>query len=466
MIFNTSAFLVFFVLVFTMYWVLNNHTNLRIRNLFVILASYVFYGWWDYRFLGLIVISSAVDYVVGLQLGNVASNRLRKVYLAISVGVNIGMLGFFKYYNFFVDSLSWSLRSLHLDPNLDTLHIILPAGISFYTFQTLSYSIDIYRKKLHPTKDILSFFAFVSFFPQLVAGPIERASHLLGQFREVKQFNYSVSVSGLRLVLWGFFKKIVIADHFGVLADQLLDNSSEGYSVIFGVLFFGIQIYADFSAYSDIAIGLSRLMGFDLMSNFKTPYFASSFTEFWHRWHISLSTWFRDYVFIPLGGSRQGKFRTIINLMVTFLLSGLWHGASVVFIIWGALHGLVLIFEKLFANVSKYLVYKFMVPVIVFAFWLPFRAGNYKTMSSWLFNLTKTSDYDLAVISSLDVSYLWCAIVGFFILIERILWQRDFNEWVSSQPKVVRWSLYYILLLTILTLGTFTVKPDFIYFQF
>lgn len=333
MVFNSTTFLIFFILFFFTYWVINNRFNIAARNLFIIISSYIFYGWWDWRFLSLIAFSTIIDFSIGYLLSKNKSDLYRKGLLIISIIVNLGLLAFFKYFNFFIESLNELLMSFSMQVNITTLKIILPVGISFYTFQTLSYTIDVYKKRLEPTTDILSFFAFVSFFPQLVAGPIERASHLLKQFQVKKLFNYDLCIAGLRLVLWGFFKKIVIADNFGILADTIFnqDASIPGVSVIAGTLFFALQIYTDFSGYSDIAIGISKMLGFDLMVNFKTPYFATSFSDFWSRWHISLSTWFRDYVYIPLGGNRKGKLKTQLNLLITFLLSGLWHGANVTF---------------------------------------------------------------------------------------------------------------------------------------
>lgn len=307
------------------------------------------------------------------------SNRsAKKLLLLSSIIVNLGILGFFKYFNFFIDSFSEIVSGITPSFNTYTLNIILPVGISFYTFQTLSYTIDIYRGRLKPTKDILSFFVFVAFFPQLVAGPIERASHLLSQFQKKQTFNYSKNVSGLRLILWGLFKKIVIADNLGILVDQIFNPSSpvSGFTTLIGAIFFAFQIYADFSGYSDIAIGISKMLGIDLMKNFTTPYFSSSFSEFWKRWHISLSTWFRDYLYVPLGGNRKKEYRIFLNIFITFLLSGLWHGAQITFVIWGALHGLVLIFEKKINFKINKSIAMLLVFTITTLFWIPFRAEN------------------------------------------------------------------------------------------
>ena len=333
MFFNSLDFAVFFPIVFVLYWILAK--NLVSRNVLILASSYIFYGWWDWRFLFLIIISSLVDFYVGKKLFSTENKSKRKQLLFISLFVNLGFLFYFKYTNFFIDTFVESFRLFGKELEVSTLNIILPVGISFYTFQTLSYTIDIYRKQLKPTKDALSFFAFVAFFPQLVAGPIERASHLLPQFYKTYKFNYDQVKSGLLLIAFGLFKKMVIADRLAILVNQVYNNPSDYYGedVIIATVFFAFQIYCDFSGYSDIAIGIARTMGFDLMKNFDSPYMSKSITEFWRRWHISLSTWFRDYVYIPLGGSRGGKYKRYLNLFLVFLISGLWHGAAMTFVI-------------------------------------------------------------------------------------------------------------------------------------
>lgn len=474
MIFNSSTFLVFFILFFFLYWWINNKFGVRARNVFTIVASYIFYGWWDWRFLGLIIISSLGDYIIGLCLHKPSTIKTKRLLLLFSLLINLGLLGFFKYFNFFVDSFSqfFALFDIHLNPS--TLNIILPVGISFYTFQTLSYTIDIYRKKIEPTRDIISFFAFVSFFPQLVAGPIERASNLLHQFHKKKSFDYPGQIAGLRLVLWGFFKKIVIADNFGMLADNIFaaEASLSGLTVFFGTLFFAVQIYADFSGYSDIAIGISRMLGFRLMTNFSTPYFAASFRKFWQRWHISLSSWFRDYVYFPLGGSKKGAYRTYINLFITFVLSGLWHGASITFILWGALHAIMLIIEKLFRpDRFRQLYYPFVL-ITVILLWLPFRASSLDQLQAFGLSLIQVNEYSFSQLHQYinDFSLIrFLALAGiflFFMKMEYSMQLKDFNVWIAEKSKWVRWLIYYILLLSILFAGNFSVKPSFIYFQF
>ncbi len=338
MTFTSLTFIGFLPLVFALYWLLRTP---RRQNLILILASYLFYGWWDYRFCALILFSSLLDFVLGWYLGQARSKRARKWLLGASLFANLGMLGLFKYFNFFAGSFSHLATGFGWTPGSVTLNIILPVGISFYTFQTLSYSIDIYRGKIRATKNILDYLAFVSFFPQLVAGPIERASHLLPQFEKLRRFDQGLARSGCRLILWGFFKKIVIADRLGVVVDQFYAQPElvSGPLLAFATVSFAFQIYCDFSAYSDIAIGTGRLFGIRLMRNFAYPYFSQSVGEFWRRWHISLSTWFRDYVYIPLGGSQQGSFRRTRNLLATFLVSGLWHGAGWQYLAWGGVHG-------------------------------------------------------------------------------------------------------------------------------
>ena len=341
MLFNSIDFAIFLPIVFILYWFATNN-NLKFQNLLIVAASYLFYGWWDWRFLSLILFSTTVDYLVGLGLLMQENQPKRKVLLWISILVNLGFLGFFKYYNFFLDNFITTFSFFGTKINANSLNIILPVGISFYTFQTMSYSIDIYKRKLKPTKDFIAFSAFVSFFPQLVAGPIERATNLLPQFYSKRIFDYSKAADGMRQILWGLFKKIVIADNCAEIANMIFNNSAiySGSTLFLGALFFTFQIYCDFSGYSDIAIGTSRLFGFDLMQNFNFPYFSRDIAEFWRRWHISLSTWFRDYLYIPLGGSKGGVWMKIRNTFIIFIVSGFWHGANWTFIVWGALNAI------------------------------------------------------------------------------------------------------------------------------
>ena len=356
MLFNSIEFLLFLPTVFILYWFIFNK-NHKSQNCLVLLSSYIFYGWWDYRFLFLILLSTIVDYIIGLNIPKQGSEKNHKLLLWCSVLFNISVLGFFKYYNFFVDSWIDLFSSIGYEiKSVWTLNIILPVGISFYTFQTMSYTIDIYKKKLEPTKDFISFACFVSFFPQLVAGPIERATNLLPQILKKREFKYEEGIQGLRLVLWGMFKKVVIADSLAPMVDNIFGNYQDlgGGTLMLGAIFFAFQIYCDFSGYSDIAIGTSKLFGFKIMTNFKFPYFSRNIGEFWRKWHISLSTWFRDYLYIPLGGSKQGKWLSIRNIFIIFLVSGFWHGANWTFIFWGLFHSILFIISFLFNTNRKY----------------------------------------------------------------------------------------------------------------
>ena len=349
MLFNSIEFAFFLPIVFILYWFVFNK-KLKTQNILLLVSSYVFYGWWDWRFLFLILFSSFIDFVLGIKLSKSESKLNRKLLLLTSVAVNIGFLGFFKYYNFFAESFANAFTFFGQSINPERLNIILPVGISFYTFQTLSYTIDVYKNKLKPTTNVISFFAFVSFFPQLVAGPIERATNLLPQFYKKRTFKYVAAVDGMRQILLGLFKKIVIADNCATLVNTIFDNPENfsGSTLFVGAVLFAFQIYGDFSGYSDIAIGTARLFGFNLMKNFALPYFSRDIAEFWRRWHISLSTWFRDYVYIPLGGSRGSLSLQIRNIFIIFIVSGFWHGANWTFIVWGALHALFYIPLMLF----------------------------------------------------------------------------------------------------------------------
>lgn len=474
MVFSSLTFLVFFPIVFLLYWQINEKGSLLWRNAFIVVASYVFYGWWDWRFLGLIFVSSLVDFLIGRALGKEEKSNRRKWLVALSLVTNLGILGYFKYANFFIDSMNVLLNSIGIQSSGFSLSIILPVGISFYTFQTLSYTLDIYHRRMQPTRDPVSFFAFVSFFPQLVAGPIERASHLLPQFAVKHRFSYPASVAGLRLMLWGLFKKLVVADNIGRLADlAFADTAPEsGLLVLIGTCLFAIQIYADFSGYSDMAIGIARMMGFDLRKNFITPYLSKSFREFWQRWHISLSTWFRDYLYIPLGGNRLSSFRTAYNIFLTFVISGLWHGANVTFLIWGALHGLALIAERRIKLNSWKGLRRSLVIIAIVLFWLPFRAESLIQLTELVSTLFDFSSYQADFFPYFADHFLAAKMIAvgvaftLFAVLETKLNKQDFDEWVSNISPVARRGLYYVLLVMILLLTDFDAKPSFIYFQF
>jgi len=478
MLFNSLAFAVFLPLVFAAYWLCGRH-RVRLQNLLLLAASYVFYGWWDWRFLSLIVISSAVDYVVGHRLADTDVPRRRKGLLAVSLAVNLGFLGVFKYYDFFAVSLTDLLTTWGLQANPHTLRVILPVGISFYTFQTLSYSIDIYRRRLAPSRDPVAFFAFVSFFPQLVAGPIERAANLLPQFRRPRTFDSALAADGLRQILWGLIKKVVIADNAARSVDMIFDDPG-AYPppmILAGIFLFALQIYGDFSGYSDIAIGTARLFGFSLMQNFAFPYFSRDIAEFWRRWHISLSSWFRDYVFIPLGGSRGGKWFSIRNILITFTVSGLWHGANWTFVIWGLLNGLAYV-PLLLAGTNKdatgVVAEGRRIPNpgeiwrmgATFAFtllaWVFFRAAN---LEQALFILKRLAT--ASWLEPLDTGLVPLHVAYGLALLVWEWFRRDGQHGLQGIPqgRPVRWALYAGLITILFTLGHFG-ETTFIYFQF
>ncbi|MEZ4720863.1 MAG: MBOAT family O-acyltransferase [Flavobacteriales bacterium] len=347
MLFNSLEYLLFLPLVFVLYWFVFKKT--QSQNVLLLIASYVFYAAWDYRFLALIILSSGIDYLSGTKVYNAKDQRDKKRWLLVSVVMNLGALAAFKYFDFFISSWIDLMDTIGVRTNLEVLNIVFPVGISFYTFQTLSYTIDIYRGKMEPTKDWVAFFGFVSFFPQLVAGPIERAKDLLPQFNQTRAFDYNTAVDGLRQILWGMFKKVVVADNCAILVNEVFGHYEEAQplQLLAGVCLFFIQVYGDFSGYSDIAIGSAKLFGFKLSLNFSTPFFSRSFGEFWRRWHITLNDWFRDYVYFPLGGNRKGRFRMYFNIVVVFGLCGFWHGAQWTFIFWGLANALLFVVERL-----------------------------------------------------------------------------------------------------------------------
>lgn len=478
MLFNSIDFAVFLPIVFLIYWLVFPK-NLKLQNAFIVVASYFFYGYWDWRFLSLIFFSTAIDYFVGLGLLRTENKTKRKALLWVSILVNLGFLGFFKYYNFFLENFveAFSLFGTHFDA--DRLNIILPVGISFYTFQTLSYSIDVYKRKLEPTKDFIAFAAFVSFFPQLVAGPIERASNLLPQFYQNRFFNYHHAVDGLRQTLWGLFKKMVIADGCAEFANEIFSQHSQynGSTLFLGALFFTFQIYGDFSGYSDIAIGTSRLFGFSLMRNFAFPYFSRDIAEFWRRWHISLSTWFRDYLYIPLGGSRGGLSMKVRNTFIIFIVSGFWHGANWTFIIWGilnALYFLPLLLTNRNRNNLEIVAQHSSLPT--FREFLNMSGTFALTVLAWIFFRAETVTQAVKILKEiLSPSILAMpnifpkgilALVVLFIIIE---WKGRREQYAIAkmalhQPRVIRWSFYLSLFFIIfLSLGK---EQVFIYFQF
>jgi len=347
MLFNSFVFIGFFAIVYSAYLLLQG--RLRAQNLMLMVASFVFYGWWDWRFLILMVISSSVDYGAGLWLGRAQHPAARRAILIGSMSVNLGILGFFKYWNFFSASAARLLDAFGMQPDFITLNVVLPVGISFYTFQSMSYTIDVYRRDLKPVRNPIDYFLYVTYFTQLVAGPIERGTNLVAQVLSPRRISSDQVHAGLFLILLGYFKKVVVADNIGPIANTVFNDAGSfyGLDLAIGTLAFAVQIYGDFAGYSDIARGMAKLMGFELMVNFRNPYFALSPADFWSRWHISLSTWLRDYLYIPLGGNRRGPRRTYLNLAITMFLGGLWHGAAWHFVFWGIYHGLLLILYRM-----------------------------------------------------------------------------------------------------------------------
>lgn len=478
MLFNSIDFAIFLPIVFMLYWFVADR-NLKLQNFLIVAASYLFYGWWDWRFLSLIIFSTIVDYIVGRKLRNEDNPTSRKLLLWTSIIVNLGFLGFFKYYNFFLDNFNTTFSFFGAEIKANSLNIILPVGISFYTFQTLSYTIDVYKRKLEPTKDFIAFSAFVSFFPQLVAGPIERATHLLPQFYKKKVFEYDKAVDGLRQILWGLFKKIVIADSCAEYANLIFNNSSDysGSTLVLGALFFTFQIYGDFSGYSDIAIGTSRFLGFDLKRNFNFPYFSRDIAEFWRRWHISLSTWFRDYLYIPLGGSRGGTVMKVRNTFIIFIVSGFWHGANWTFIVWGALNAIyflpllltknnrnnleVVAKGRFLPNLKELSFMLLTFGLTVFA-WIFFRAENITHAMSYIDGVFSSSLFSIPTIFPLTIIVL----IIFFIMIE---WSGRESQYAIANlglnwNRPFRYAMYYAIIIVIFWFSG--KEQEFIYFQF
>ena len=469
MLFQSFDFLVFFPLVFALFWAINKW-NVLTRNIFLLAASYFFYGYWDYRFLALILSSSLVDFTIGILLHKTTKASARKGLLAFSVIFNIGLLGYCKYLNFFIENFVSALSSVGIEQDISTLQIILPVGISFYTFQTLSYTIDVYRKNIEPERNLVTFLTFVSFFPQLVAGPIERASNLLGQFRRKSEFTYSTGTEALRQILYGLIKKVIIADNCAIYANQAFANHDDLSSpyLILGAVFFAFQIYGDFSGYSDIARGVAKLLGFELMKNFNFPYFSKSIGEFWHRWHISLSTWFRDYIYIPLGGSRGSRWKTIRNIFIIFLVSGFWHGANWTFIIWGAVHAILFIPSIFFkkpadksASGFRYIdivkmLYTFSLVCLT---WIFFRADSMQHALSYLSGI-----FSIETFQYNGFYFKFLPVLTVFILWEWFNRNSEYGWELLPKSKVVRWFVYLFLICLIL----FFRQDDnaFIYFQF
>jgi D-alanyl-lipoteichoic acid acyltransferase DltB (MBOAT superfamily) len=483
MLFNSIDFAIYLPIVFVLYWFIFQR-NLRVQNFFLVVASYIFYGWWDWRFLILMTVTILCSYASGLLIDKarrasdttVARRRARTV-VAVNIVINLLILGFFKYYNFFVQNFVDAFTLLGKNLSIHTLKIILPVGISFYTFQALSYSIDVYRRKIEPTKDVIAFFAFVSFFPQLVAGPIERATNLLPQFYIKRKFDYSQATDGMRQILWGLFKKMVIADNCAEAVNTLFEkgiNMHSSSTLFAGAILFAFQIYGDFSGYSDIAIGTARLFGIKLMRNFAFPYFARDIAEFWRRWHISLTTWFRDYLYIPLGGSRGSKWQKIRNTFIIFLVSGFWHGANWTFVVWGAYHALLFMPLLLLAKNRKHtdivaenrlfptfkeLFSMLITFILVVVGWIIFRAENISQAFEYISEICSTSLFSIPTMGRKALVY---SVI--FIIVE---WFGRKNQYAIEKipvKKTFRWMIYIIIMMSIIFIGG--VSEQFIYFQF
>ena len=487
MLFNSMQFAIFLPIVFLLYWFVfdrfigKTKWQLRLQNTFVVVASYVLYGWWDWRFLLLIAFTSFCSWGSGLLIGKANTKKEAKTWTTLNIVLNLGILALFKYYDFFVAEFA---QLFHISTDGLLLKVILPVGISFYTFQALSYSIDVYRGKIEPTEDIVAFFAFISFFPQLVAGPIERATNLLPQFLKKREFNYDTAVDGMRQILWGLFKKIVVADNCAVYVDEVFKNypGQSGSTLLLAAIFFTFQIYGDFSGYSDIAIGTAKLFGIKLMRNFNVPYFSRDIAEFWRRWHISLTTWFRDYVYIPLGGSRVSKGKVVRNTFVIFLLSGFWHGANWTFIAWGAYHAILFLPLILAGKNRKYTnqiaegrvlptikeVGQMLLTFFLAVFgWIVFRAESIGQAWEYVCGIIDKSLFTLPGLNM--VYYLYILFVLLMLVVEWLQRGKSHGlQFDSVGRKGLKWALYVFLfvLIEFYYLKSIGHPVHFIYFQF
>lgn len=478
MLFNSIEYLLFLPIVFALYWI-TNKKSLKLQNLLLLASSYFFYACWDWRFLFLLIFSTALDYFTGIKMHEAKNTGSKKFWFWLSIIVNLGFLGIFKYYNFFADSFANVLSNFGFQANFWTLKVILPVGISFYTFHGLSYVIDIYKGRIEPEKNVVDYSLFVSYFPLLVAGPIERATHLLPQLKKRRVFNYDKAVDGIHQIVWGLFKKIVIADTCAIYANDIFNNyeASNSLTLLMGAIYFTFQIYGDFSGYSDMALGTSKLFGIDLLRNFNYPYFSRDIAEFWRRWHISLSSWFRDYLYFPLGGSRGGLIMKIRNTFIIFLVSGFWHGANWTFIVWGFLNALyfmpllitnnnrnhieIVAVGKALPTLREFfqMLLTFFLAVIA---WIFFRAESVSQALSYIkrlfsFNFKGGVEYLSVERYSVELIFL----IFLFLILE---WtSREFEHPFFGKYKNIKMILI-IALLTIL--GVYSKASDFIYFQF
>jgi alginate O-acetyltransferase complex protein AlgI len=482
MLFNSINFAYFLPIVFFLYW-FGAKNNLKFQNLILLFSSYYFYSCWDYRFLFLLVFSTFLDYFSGIKIFESKSYRTRKLWFWLSVIINLGFLGVFKYYNFFAESLMDVLSQFGLKANLSTLNVILPVGISFYTFHGLSYIIDIYKNKIKAERNFVDYSVFVSFFPLLVAGPIERATHLLPQIQKDRVFNYGQAVDGLKQILWGLFKKVVIADNCAQFANIIFNDSDlyPGSTLVLGALFFTFQIYCDFSGYSDIALGVARLFGIELLRNFAFPYFSRNIAEFWRRWHISLSTWFRDYLYIPLGGSKGGLWMKVKNTFIIFLVSGFWHGANWTFIVWGALNAFYFLPSLLLKNNRNYLdsvakgkllptMKEFFQISITFGFtvfaWIFFRAENMHHALNYVSKIFSSSLFSNPYFPGIGLAISTICLTIGFVIVEWIGRESQYatQNFMFNWPRPVRWTAYGAIVICIIVFSG--GEQQFIYFQF
>jgi len=478
--FTSFQFLLFLPIVFLLYYLIGTR-RFKAQNVMLLIASYYFYGSWDYRFLFLLIFSTTLDYFSGIQIFRSKTQSRKKFFLIASIIINLGFLGYFKYYNFFINEFVTLLNTMGFNASVNTLNILLPVGISFYTFHGLSYVFDIYYERIKPTYDIVNYSLFVSFFPLLVAGPIERANHLLPQIEKPRKFDYTKAVDGLRQILWGLFKKMVIADGCAKYANIVFDNYQDysGTTLLLGAFLFAFQIYGDFSGYSDIALGVARLLGFELLQNFKFPYFSRSISEFWKRWHISLSSFFRDYVYIPLGGNRVSKSIQVRNVFIIFILSGLWHGANWTFLIWGIINAFFILPSilqnnknnstdiiaegKLLPNIKELLQVMATFGITLFA-WIFFRSSSLTHAINYIKGIFTPELFTLP--DTRTFSMVTLGLIVFFLLIEwlgrerRYALEYAFN--IKSMP--VRWAIYLILTGMIFLFSS--TEQQFIYFQF
>ncbi|MFN8273471.1 MAG: MBOAT family O-acyltransferase [Flavobacteriaceae bacterium] len=482
MLFNSVDFLIFLPIVFLVYWFVVPK-DLQKQNFLLLIASYFFYACWDLRFLPLLMASTLLDFYTGAKIHQTDSLRTRKLWLMISIGINLSILGVFKYYNFFAESLMTLLSNFGLNAQPSLIQVILPVGISFYTFHGLSYVIDLYNQKIKPERNFISYAVFVCFFPLLVAGPIERASHLLPQITRKRSFDYQKASEGMRQILWGLFKKIVIADNCAIYVNTIFDHHQDysGSTLLLGSLFFSFQIYGDFSGYSDIALGTARLFGIELLQNFSFPFFSRDIAEFWRRWHISLSSWFRDYLYIPLGGSRKGQKIAVRNIFIIFIVSGFWHGANWTFVFWGALHALyflllvlsnqnkknvdILAQGKQFPTLKDFFSMLLTFVMVTFAF-IFFRSENLTQAFAFISGILSPDLFSLPYFLGIKQAFITSILILFMLFMEWFSRAQQFGiqSIATHWKRPYRWLFYYCITLLIFLFGT--QSQEFIYFQF